>query len=88
MGANSPVGPSAKIANEGSQTPVSVDPKVLEDAVSKLNSATAVGPDNELVVTMSGHRMTVQIINKDTREVVEQISPPSVLRMYRRMASD
>ena len=87
MGANSPVSPSARVANDGSQPSVAIDSKVLEDAVSKLNSANAVGPENEMVVTISGRRMTVQIVNRDTREVVEQISPSSVLRLFRRMAS-
>jgi uncharacterized FlaG/YvyC family protein len=62
-----------------------MDPKVLEEAATKLNSANAVGSENEIVVSVSGHRLDVQVVNRETRQVIEQISPPSILRMLRKL---
>jgi hypothetical protein len=55
------------------------------DAAAKLNSAHVAGPDNEIIVTMNGHRLEIQVVNRETREIVEQIAPPSLLRMYKRL---
>jgi len=64
-----------------------LEPKAVAEAVARLNSTNSTnvaGPDNEIVVTMDGHRLTIQVVNRDTREIVEQISPPSLFQMYKR----
>jgi hypothetical protein len=73
-----PVGPSALHTDTAT---THAAPKALVDAVAKLNDANAVGPDNELQVVLNGHRMSIQVVNRETREVVEHISPPSIFRM-------
>lgn len=87
MGASSPTGPVGPLVNHSNGESAGVDPKTVADAVAKLNSTDFAGPDNEVVVTISGHRLTIQIVNRDTREVVEQISPPSLLRMYKKLTA-
>jgi hypothetical protein len=81
-----PVGPSAN-RNSGEPAAANVDPHSLQDAVAKLNSANAAGNSNEIVVTIEGHRLTIQVVDRDTREVVDQISPPSLFRMYRKLTA-
>jgi hypothetical protein len=87
MGPTSSSGPVGPSVNHSTKEPANVDPHNLEDAVAKLNSANAVGNGNEIVVTIEGHRLTIQVVDRDTREVVDQISPPSLFRMYRKLTA-
>jgi uncharacterized FlaG/YvyC family protein len=87
MGPSSSSGPVGPSVNRNSGEPAHVDPHTLEEAVAKLNSANAAGNGNEIVVTIEGHRLTIQVVDRDTREVVDQISPPSLFRMYRKLNS-
>jgi len=88
MGSSSPTGPVGPLVNHSTAGgSADLDPKTVADVVAKLNSTDFAGPDNEVVVTISGHRLTIQIVNRDTREVVEQISPPSLFGMYRRLTA-
>ena len=52
-------------------------------AVKALNATEMFGQDNELVFQMDRQtrRMVVQIVNRNTREVVSQIPPEYVLRL-------
>jgi uncharacterized FlaG/YvyC family protein len=52
-------------------------------AVKALNATEMLGQDNELVFQMDrqSHRMVIQIVNRNTKEVVSQIPPEYVLEM-------
>jgi uncharacterized FlaG/YvyC family protein len=52
-------------------------------AVKALNQSEMLGQDNEMVFQMDrqAHRMVIQIINRNTKEVVSQIPPEYVLEM-------
>jgi len=87
MGPSSSTGPVGPVVNHSAGESAPLEPKAVAEAVAKLNSTNFAGPDNEMVVTISGHRLTIQVVNRETREVVEQISPPSLLRTYRRLTA-
>jgi len=87
MGPRSSIDPVGPIVNHNAGESAHVDSKALIDVAAKLNSANAAGPDNEIVVIINGHRLTIQVVNRETREVVDQISPPSLFRMYRRLTA-
>jgi flagellar protein FlaG len=55
----------------------------LIQAVKAINASELLGQQNELTfaVDRATHRTIVRVVNKDTREVVMQIPPESVLRM-------
>ena len=52
-------------------------------AVKALNATEMFGQDNELVFQMDrqARRMVIQIVNKNTKEVLTQIPPEYVLRL-------
>jgi uncharacterized FlaG/YvyC family protein len=52
-------------------------------AVKALNATEMFGQDNELVFQMDrqAKRMVIQIVNRETKEVVSQIPPEYVLRL-------
>jgi uncharacterized FlaG/YvyC family protein len=77
-----PVGPTVNY-DENESTRFA---QVLTDLATKVNSANVAGT-NEIVVTLNDHRLTIQVVNRETREVVQQISPPSLFQMYKRIAS-
>ena len=87
MGSSSAFGPLGPIGHPNDIASAQVDTKALTDAVAKINAASAVGPDNEIVVTISGHRMAIQIVDRETLQIVEQISPPSVFRILRKLSA-
>ena len=72
----------------------SPDPDFIEDAMPPASAGFTVGqthgmllrPDNEIVVTVDGHRLVIQVLNRETRQVVEQISPRSIFRMFKGLA--
>ncbi len=82
MSYSSPVGAISAVGQER-QAVVPVVPKALEEAVSKLNASNATGVANEIVVTMNGSHLLIQVVNRETHEVVGQVSPPSIFRMSR-----
>jgi len=87
MGPSSSTGPVGPLVNHSIGESAHLEPKALAEAVAKLNSTNFSGPENEMVVTISGHRLTIQVVNRDTREIVEQISPPSLFQMYKRLTA-
>ena len=52
-------------------------------AVKALNAAEMFGQENELLFQMDrqAHRVVVQVVNRQTREVVSQVPPEYLLRM-------
>jgi hypothetical protein len=87
MGPSSPIGPVGPVAHQNDGPSTQLDVKAVVEAVAKLNTASAVGSDNEIVVTLSDHRLTIQVVNRESRTVVEQISPPSIFRMLKRLSA-
>jgi phenolic acid decarboxylase len=85
MDSSSSIGSLGTDALESSQPAVPINPKVLVAAAAKLNAANAAGADNEIVITMNDHRMVIQIVSRESREIVQQISPPSLLRMFKKL---
>jgi flagellar protein FlaG len=74
-----PVEPAAPVS-------VSEQPAQTRDvvqAVKALNATEMFGEENELVFQMDhqAKRMVVQIVNRQTKEVVSQIPPEYVLRL-------
>ena len=63
------------------------DQRVLIRAVKALNASDMFGGDNELTFALdrTTRRAIVRIVNKDTREVLEQIPAEYVLRMAEEM---
>ena len=66
-----------------SPRPVAEDQRTLIQAVRAVNAAEMFGQDNELtfIVDRMSRRAVVRIVNRETREVVEQIPSEYVLRM-------
>lgn len=52
-------------------------------AVKALNAAEMFGQQNELLFRMDrqAHRMVIQVVNRETQEVVSQVPPEYVVRM-------
>lgn len=77
---------AAALANSGT---VQVDPAALQVAIQTLNSRSAAGDNNEFVATMDDktHRITVQIVDRASGQVIRQISPPSIFMMFRRLTA-
>ena len=59
------------------------DQRTLIQAVKAVNAAALFGQDNELTFFMdrNTHRAVVRIVNRQTREVVDQIPNETVLRI-------
>lgn len=64
-------------------TPIPQDQRALVHAVRAVNAAELFGQDNELtfILDRETRRAVVRIVNRDTREVVQQIPAEYVLRM-------
>lgn len=63
--------------------PASPDQRALIQAVKAVNAAELLGRDNELnfVVDPNTRRAVVRIVNRETREVIQQIPAEYVLRL-------
>jgi hypothetical protein len=70
MGSSLQIGPVGPVAYDNAHASAPINLKVLEEVITKLNSGNAVGSDNEIVVTVSGHRLDIQVVNRDTREPI------------------
>lgn len=80
----SPISPIATASSYSPQTDLSPSEKQnLPDAVAAINHVAEFGDGNELriVTDEATRRTTIQIVNRDTREVIRQIPPRYVLRM-------
>jgi uncharacterized FlaG/YvyC family protein len=53
-------------------------------AVKALNATEMFGQENELVFQMDRqvHKMVIRVVNRKTQEVISQIPPEYVLRLY------
>lgn len=74
--------PSAGPAGSGvSGTPATFEN--LSAAAHTLNSQNAFGDGNEVIVKVDDHthRYVVQVVNRETNEVVRQLTPPTVFLM-------
>jgi uncharacterized FlaG/YvyC family protein len=69
---------------------LSDDQRSLIQAVKALNGANLFGEDNELtfILDRASRQAIVRIVNKKTREVVEQIPAEYVVRMAAEMKRD
>jgi uncharacterized FlaG/YvyC family protein len=58
----------------------------LTDAVEFLNKRNAVGPSNEIIVTQNPEKrgLVVQVVDRETRTVVRQLSPASIFNLVNR----
>jgi uncharacterized FlaG/YvyC family protein len=56
---------------------------VLAQAVQAVNNSDLLGPENELtfVVDREAHMVVIRLVNKDTREMIEQIPAQDVVRI-------
>jgi flagellar protein FlaG len=56
---------------------------VLAQAVQAVNNSDLLGPENELtfVVDRAAHMVVIRLVNKDTREMIEQIPAQDVVRI-------
>jgi flagellar protein FlaG len=70
-------------ADPGVPRAVNQDQRTLIQAVKAVNATEMFGQDNELTFFLdrNSRRAVVRIVNKKTREVVQQIPPEYVLRM-------
>jgi uncharacterized FlaG/YvyC family protein len=70
-------------AQPGVPNPPNQDQRTLIKAVKAVNATEMFGQDNELTFFLdrNSRRAVVRIVNKKTREVVQQIPPEYVLRM-------
>ena len=61
----------------------SADQQALVKAVKAVNASELFGQDNELtfILDRNTHRAVVRIVNRNTREVVQQIPDEYVLRL-------
>jgi len=71
----------------GPSRALSDDERVLIHAVKAVNASEMLGHDNELtfVLDKAARRAVVRIVNRQTREVVQQIPSEYVLRMAEEM---
>ena len=60
-----------------------VNQSVLAQAVQAVNNSDLLGPENELtfVVDKAAHMVVIRLVNKDTREMIEQIPAQDVVRI-------
>lgn len=56
---------------------------VLAQAVAAVNNSDLLGPENELtfVVDRAAHMVVIRLVNKETREMIEQIPAQDVVRI-------
>jgi uncharacterized FlaG/YvyC family protein len=57
----------------------------LIQTVKAVNAAELFGPENEVTFVMDRHtrKPVVRIVNRDTREVVQEIPPKSLMQLAR-----
>jgi len=75
---------AASFAAPAVRTPESqTENRELVQAVRKLNQTEYLGDNSELTIVMdrATRRPLVRIINKETKEIIQQIPPEYVLRM-------
>jgi len=67
----------------------SAEHRDVVQAVKALNATEMFGQENELTFQMDrqARRMVVQVINRQTKEVISQIPPEYVLRLYEDLPS-
>jgi len=67
----------------------SVENREIIQAVKALNATEMFGQENELVFRLDRqvHRIVVQVVNRNTQEVVSQVPPEYILRMQEDMRS-
>lgn len=72
-------------AATASVAPVQQPPEYREviQSVKALNAAEMFGQENELAFHMDrqAHRMVIQVVNRQTQEVVSQVPPEYILRL-------
>ncbi len=72
-------------AATASVAPVQQPPEYREviQSVKALNAAEMFGQENELLFHMDRHarRMVIQVVNRQTQEVVSQVPPEYILRL-------
>lgn len=85
MGPISPI-PAAQYASTPSQP---VTHENLSAAASTLNSNNAFGDSKEVVIKYDdhSHRYLVQVVDKETKEVVRQLAPPTIFLMAKSIGS-
>lgn len=56
---------------------------VLARAVQAVNNSDLLGPENELtfVIDRAAHMVVIRLVNKDTRETIEQLPAQDVVRL-------
>jgi flagellar protein FlaG len=75
--------PASAPAQTSTPQPVSAERRALIQAVKAVNGSELFGQDNELTFVMDRNtrRAVVRIVNRKTREVIQQIPAEYVLRM-------
>jgi flagellar protein FlaG len=75
--------PASAPAQTSAPQPVSAEQRALIQAVKAVNGSELFGQDNELTFVMDRNtrRAVVRIVNRKTREVIQQIPAEYVLRM-------
>jgi uncharacterized FlaG/YvyC family protein len=72
-------------AATASVAPVQQPPEYREviQSVKALNAAEMFGQQNELMFHLDrpSHRMVIQVVNRETQEVVSQVPPEYILRL-------
>jgi uncharacterized FlaG/YvyC family protein len=83
MNISSAYTPPAPAPVQASPAPLPQNQSVLTRAVKSLNNAELFGPENEVTfaVDRNARVVVVRVVNKDTREVVEQIPEGIVLQL-------
>jgi len=78
-----PIPPAAAAAE-----PVPADHRVLIQAVKAINAAEAFGQQNELTFLLDTgtHQPVIRIINRDTKELVDQIPAEYILQLAQDLA--
>ncbi len=75
--------PTANTPQPAEPPPATQDQRALIHAVKAVNSSELFGQENELtfVLDRNTHRAIVRIVNRNTRQVVQQIPAEYVLRL-------
>lgn len=83
MGPIPPIASSTFSTSQPVATPAKLD--ALSDAAAKLNTKNAFGDGSEVVVKVDDrtHHFVVQVVNRETNEVIRQLAPPTVFLMAR-----
>jgi uncharacterized FlaG/YvyC family protein len=71
--------PTTYVSSSASPT----NQSVLARAVQTVNNSDLLGPENELtfVIDRAAHMVVIRLVNKDTRETIEQIPAQDVVRL-------